>query len=97
MPAYVIADNDIHDPDAYAAYAQQVPATLPPYDGRLLVAGGDFTVEEGGWDVHRLVVIEFPDMERLNAWADSPEYTQMIAQRQEAATTRAVFVEGLPA
>ena len=39
MPAYVIADIDVHDPDTYKEYTALVQATLDPFGGRFLVRG----------------------------------------------------------
>jgi uncharacterized protein (DUF1330 family) len=94
MSAYVIADVDVHDPDAYAKYREGVPASLEPYDGRFVVRGGDWEVLEGEADLHRLVVLEFPDADAARRWHEGPEYEPLRGQRQAAATTRMVVVEG---
>ena len=47
MPAYVIADIVVHDPDAYKEYAARVQATLDPFEGRFLVRGGPSETLEG--------------------------------------------------
>jgi uncharacterized protein (DUF1330 family) len=58
------------------------------------VRGGKHELLEGDWQVHRLVVIEFPSMEALKAWYSSPEYAPLLAMRQPAATNHVVAVEG---
>ena len=35
------------------------------------------------WKPERVVIIEFPDMDSLNAWYNSPEYQPLIALRNE--------------
>jgi uncharacterized protein (DUF1330 family) len=94
MSAYVIADVDVHDPEAYARYREGVPATLEAYGGRFVVRGGEWEVLEGDVDLHRLVVIEFADAEAARRWHASPEYRPLRAQREAAATTRMAVVEG---
>jgi uncharacterized protein (DUF1330 family) len=47
MTAYVIADIDIHDPEAYREYVALTPATLQPHGGRFVVRGGSCQVVEG--------------------------------------------------
>jgi antibiotic biosynthesis monooxygenase (ABM) superfamily enzyme len=38
--------------------------------------------EGGHWKPERVVVIEFPDMDSLYAWYNSPEYQPLIALRK---------------
>ena len=81
MPAYLMADVQVQDAESYAAYGAQVPATLEPYGARFLVRGGASEVIEGEWQPHRLVVIEFPDMESLKAWHASDAYQAIVGIR----------------
>jgi len=96
MPAYIIADISVTDPEAYEAYKQQVGATIAEYGGRYLARGGAAEVLEGDWTPNRLVVLEFPDMDRLKAWYESKAYAGPKAIRQGAAVSRVVAVEGAP-
>ena len=36
------------------------------------------------WKPERVVIIEFPDMDSLNAWYNSPEYQPLIVLRKES-------------
>jgi uncharacterized protein (DUF1330 family) len=38
--------------------------------------------EGGHWKPERVVIIEFPDMDTLDAWYNSPEYQPLIALRK---------------
>ena len=60
MTAYVIADIDVHDREAYQEYVALVPGTLEPYGGRFLVRGGQHETLEGAWQPSRMIVTEFP-------------------------------------
>ena len=42
----------------------------------------------------RVVVLEFPSMEKLRAFYDSPDYASLIALRQSAADGTVALVEG---
>ena len=86
MPAYLVGQIDITDPERYQEYRAQVPAVLARYGGRFLVRGPQVTVLEGKHDGQRLVVIEFPSMAQLAAFYRSPEYGPLIALRQSAST-----------
>ena len=94
MPAYVIAQVEVTDPETFARYGAQVPATLEPYGGRYLVRGGATQAIEGDWAPPRLVVLEFPTMDQAKKWYDSEAYKPLIALRQQSAKTNLSFVEG---
>ena len=53
--------------------------------GRYLTKGGSHKILDGGhWKPDRVVVIEFPDMDTLNAWYTSPEYQPLLALRKQS-------------
>jgi uncharacterized protein (DUF1330 family) len=94
MPAYVVVTVNVHDPVRYEDYKKMVPPTLEAYGGRFLVRGGQVHPREGAWNPKRLVVLEFPSLERAKAWYDSPEYAPAKALRQATSTADLVIVEG---
>jgi len=94
MAAYVIADVNVTDPKLYEDYKKMVPATVEKYGGRFAVRGGRVDSKEGGWTPARLVVLEFPSMEKARAWYDSPEYAPALALRLKAANAKLILVEG---
>ncbi|HEU4977758.1 MAG TPA: DUF1330 domain-containing protein [Solirubrobacteraceae bacterium] len=94
MPAYVIVDVTVHDPETYKEYAAGTPGVIAQYDGRFIVRGGAVTPQEGDWSPQRIVVLEFADMAAARRWYDSPEYQALLPIRERAATSRLIFVEG---
>jgi uncharacterized protein (DUF1330 family) len=94
MPAYLIFDLHVHDPDAYQPYRERAGATVESYGGRYLVRGGAHELVEGDWDVDRIVVIEFESAEQARAWYQSPEYQEIAPIRHGASRGKAVLVEG---
>jgi uncharacterized protein (DUF1330 family) len=97
MPAYVIVNVTVHDPARYEEYKRLATPTVSAYGGRYVARGGPVEVREGGWAPSRLVILEFPTVERARAWWDSPEYAPAKAVRQSCADTQLVIAEGLPA
>jgi uncharacterized protein (DUF1330 family) len=95
MPAYVIAETDVHDQAQYDRYKEAAPATIAAYGGRYVARGGELDVLEGDWDPARLVILEFDDLETARRWYRSPEYAEARKLREGAATMRFVAVEGL--
>lgn len=94
MPAYVIVEIEIQDPVEYEEYKKLTPAAIAAYDGRFVVRGAQSESLEGDWNPHRIVVLEFPSVERAKEWWHSPEYTKAKTIRQRAAKTKMLVVEG---
>lgn len=94
MAAYVIVEVEVTDPATYEAYKKLTPATLKAYDGKFIVRGGAYETLEGDWQPNRIVLLEFPSVERAKAWWNSPEYTEAKEIRQRSAYTKMIVLEG---
>ena len=94
MAAFVIAQIDVTDPQAYEEYRKHVLATVQKYGGRFVARGGRTEALEGEVS-GRVVVLEFPSYERALEWYRSPEYAPLIRLRQKASRGRLVLVEGV--
>jgi uncharacterized protein (DUF1330 family) len=97
MPAYIVADIDVHDPARYEQYKQLAPASIEAHGGRYLVRGGNVKVLEGDWQLKRFVILEFPSVADAQRWWDSADYAPAKRLRQETTTTSMILVEGAPA
>ena len=95
MPAYVIADIEVHDPETYKEYVALVQAALDPFEGRFLVRGGATESLEGDWHPQRFVVLEFPTIEQARGWYGSPAYVTARAIRHRASTGRLILAQGV--
>jgi uncharacterized protein (DUF1330 family) len=95
MPAYVIVEVSIHDHKDYEGYKKLTPAAISAFDGRFVVRGGEVTSLEGDWKPERIVVLEFPSVERANEWWHSELYSEAKVIRQRAAETKMIIVEGI--
>jgi len=95
MPAYLIAETDILDPEQYEQYKAASPGAVAAGGGRFVVRGGELAVLEGDWSPTRLVILEFEDLEAAKAFYASPEYQAAIKLRDGAARLNMVAVEGL--
>lgn len=95
MPAYVIVEVEVTDPDQYARYGETVPSSLEANGGRFLVRGGETATLEGDWQPRRIVVLEFDDLEAAKRWYDSPEYHASRDIRAGAANMRMIAVAGV--
>ena len=95
MAGYVIAEVDVQDAAFFDEYRKLVPATIAKYGGKYVVRGGTTETKEGGWTPKRVVVLEFPTMERAREWYHSADYAPALAMRLKAAKSRMIIVEGV--
>jgi uncharacterized protein (DUF1330 family) len=95
MPAYVIIETDVTDPERYEQYKAASPAAIAAGGGRFLVRGGDLAVLEGDWHPSRLVMLEFEDLATAKRWYQSGVYQQAKRMREGAAHLRMVAVQGV--
>lgn len=95
MKAYVIVEITIHDKDLYEEYKKLTPAAIALYDGKFVVRGAKTETFEGDWNPERVVVLEFPSLQRAKEWWHSPEYSGARAIRLRAATTKMIVVDGI--
>jgi uncharacterized protein (DUF1330 family) len=61
---------------------------------KFIVRGAKTESLEGDWNPERIVVLEFPSVERVKEWWSSEEYAPAKAIRQRAARTKMLVVEG---
>jgi uncharacterized protein (DUF1330 family) len=95
MTAYVIVDIEVTDPAGYEEYRKLAAPAVVAYGGRFLVRGGITTTLEGDWRPKRLVVLEFPSVQRAQAWWTSDAYRAARAIRERTAATNLIVAEGI--
>ena len=81
MSAYVIVEIEITDPVGYEEYKKQAGATVEKYGGKYIVRGGKSEVLEGNWKPKRIVILEFPSIDRAKEWLNSEEYREPRKKR----------------
>lgn len=92
--AYIVVQADVTDPQRYAEYAQLSPAIIARFGGRFLARAGTTVTLEGPAARNRVVVIEFPSLQKAQEFYHSPEYTAARKLREGAATVQFIAVEG---
>ena len=95
MAAYVLVEIEVTDPEAYARYRELAPALVASFDGKYLTRGGATETVEGTWQPKRLVILEFPSMERIHEFYDSPEYAEAKVLRQHSTKSTMIFQDGI--
>ena len=95
MAAYLLVNIEITDPAGFDAYRKAVGATITAHGGRYLTRGGPTEVLEGDWVPKRVVILEFPDLARLKAWYNSPEYRPLMDIRKRTTKGDFVVIDGV--
>jgi uncharacterized protein (DUF1330 family) len=95
MSAFVIVEVTIHDLKEYEEYKKLTPQAIAAFNGKFIVRGGQTITLEGDWNPERIVVLEFPTVERAKEWWNSEIYSKAKVIRQRAAKTKMIIVEGI--
>jgi uncharacterized protein (DUF1330 family) len=95
MAAYIIVRMHVTDMEQYKEYAKAAPGVVAQYGGRVIVRGGETVTLEGPEEKDRIVVLEFPSLDRARAFYGSEEYTAAVKLRAGAASAQFVAVEGV--
>ena len=96
MSAYMIAQIQITDPEAYQAYLAGFMPIFHRYDGELLAtSGGQTEVLEGAWAYPRTVIMKFPSQDHARRCYRDPDYQALAEHRHRSAQANLVLVEGL--
>jgi uncharacterized protein (DUF1330 family) len=95
MSAYVVSEVEIRDEKAATRYRELAAASIAAYGGRYLARAAAADVVEGEPTARRMVIVEFPSMERAREWYASPEYASALRFRRQALDRRLIFVDGV--
>lgn len=94
-PVYMIAINDVSNPDGYKnEYLPPAQASLKAH-GAVYIAAGTGTLIDGDFPKGRTVVIRWDSMEQLLAWRHSPEYEAARKIGEKYAKYNLIAVDGV--
>jgi uncharacterized protein (DUF1330 family) len=89
MSVYVIADVKITDDSWVPEYAANVHDIVHKHGGRYLARSANITSLEGEpLDTTLIALIEFPDMEAVQAFASDPAYAPYGSARQAGSVSK---------
>jgi uncharacterized protein (DUF1330 family) len=94
VKGYILAQVDVHDPQAYEAYRTRTAAVIEQYGGRFIARGGKVEALEGEVRRNRLVILEFPSTEAARTFYESPEYQAILPFRTRASEADLLLIEG---
>ena len=91
---WVTCYRSISDPQKLAAYAKLAPVAIAPFGGRYLVRGTASAAFEAGQQ-ERIVISEFPSVEKAIAAYKSPAYGEALKALGDGAVRDIRICEGL--
>jgi uncharacterized protein (DUF1330 family) len=95
-PAYNIVEITIKDQDGYnKEYLPLVTKAITDAGGKFIVRGGKTISYEGAAPAPRVIVIQFENLDKLQALYNSATYKDAIAVGDKYSTQRIFGVEGI--
>ncbi len=96
MVAYVIAERiEQWDPAVFVDYGPLAAASIAKFGGRYLAKTDRIAVLEGGGVAPlAAAVLEFPSVDRAEAWFASEDYQKAAAIRRAGAKNRFILMDG---
>ena len=94
MKAYLVLDLAVNDYGGFKRYVAAIPAFIARHSGKYIVQGIRPTTIEGDWKPERLVIIEFPEREKAEAFLRDPEIQDLFKVRHDTTTSKLLLAEG---
>lgn len=94
MAAYLIVHSTISDEAQYQKYRDAVVPLIARFGGKFIVRGAAVEALEGRHDGRRMVIFEFPSIDAIHAFWNSPEYVPVKKIREGAAALDVWAVAG---
>lgn len=95
MAAYVIARVNVTDWDCYKEYMKVTPGIIAKFGGKFIARAGEMVTLEGPEETRRVVLIEFPSLEKVKEFYNSEDYKEAKKLRAGAATAQFLAIDGI--
>ena len=90
----LVLDLSVNDFGGFRKYIAEIPAFIAKHSGKYIVQGAQPTPIEGDWEPERMVIIEFPERDKAEAFLSDPDIQDLFKIRHATTTGRLVLVEG---
>jgi uncharacterized protein (DUF1330 family) len=94
MKAYLVLDLSVNDFGGFKQYIAEIPAFIARHSGQYIVRGVQPTTIEGDWRPECMVIIEFPEREKAEAFLGDPDIQDLFKMRHASTTSKLVLVDG---
>ena len=95
MAGYLMVQGTISDEEQYQKYRDAVVPLIMKFGGKFSIRAGKVELLEGQPDARPMIVFEFPSVDAIHAFWDSPEYVPVKKLRQGAANLNVWAVAGI--
>src|SRR5262245_3469975 len=93
--AYLIAEVQVTNAEAYKPYIPKAAQVVAQYGGQYLARGGKTESLEGAEPAGRVAIVQFPSMADFQKFWTSPEYREVAPIRRGASNSRFFVIEGV--
>ena len=94
MKAYLVLDFSVNDFAGFRKYMAEIPAFIAKHSGKYIVQGVRPTTIEGDWKPERMVILEFPQRGKAEAFLTDPEIQDLFKVRHATTTSKLVLADG---
>ena len=91
---YLVLDLSVNDFGGFKRYIAEIPAFIAKHSGKYIVQGVQPTTIEGDWKPERMVIIEFPERKKAEAFLNDPDIQDLFKLRHDTTTSKLVLVDG---
>ena len=95
MPAFLIVQATIKNEPQFQKYREVVIPFIAKCGGKIVARGAGVEVLEGERDKRPVLMVEFPDMDAVRAFWNSPGFVPIKKMREGAATVDAWAFPGV--
>ena len=94
-PVYMIANNEVTNPEGYRKdYLPPAQASIKAHGGRYIAAGKGIAID-GEPPKGRVVILRWDSLEQLEGWRHSPEYEKARKIGEKYAKYNVIAVAGV--
>ena len=94
--AYAIGMLTLQNKDWVKDYGPKTAEIIKRHGGRYLISGSPPEALEGAaYPANVLVVVEFPSLEKAEAWYQDPDYKPLIKLRHSGSSLNLYLMEGV--
>jgi uncharacterized protein (DUF1330 family) len=97
MKAYLVLDLSVNDFGGFRKYIAEIPVFIAKHSGKYIVQGVQPTTIEGDWKPERMVIIEFTERQKAEAFLAflcDPEIQDLFKVRHDTTTSKLVLADG---
>jgi uncharacterized protein (DUF1330 family) len=92
--AYMVAEFEVTDATKFKEYGDATGVQVPAAGGKFIVRGGT-TFNVAGDAPKRVVIVQWPNLEKAQTYFESAQYKQLVANRDAGSKFRSFIIEGL--